>query len=356
MSRNERRRDVLQFDRRARRSIEGTRCVSSRGPLSGPEAGLLEVLAHGGPPLPAATRTEQLEAAYLERGKSLREQVIEAEREGARTTVVPRARTRPAFARVAVVTTVVIALLLGLGAGSAFAMPGNPLYSVRRAGEAVYVSLVPGAQGKADTYASLANRRIDELEYVEDRDISKWYYSLVRDAEGSIESTYGNGRKLKARAEERVMVKARAATLRLEALLGKAYGGMTPAQKGSAESGLERLRLRLRMQKGGPSGPSQQPGQPGEPGSQPGSPQGSTPGGPQTQPGTPQEGQPNQPGTPQQGEPAQPGTPQQGQPNQQGGPGQTSGSQVQQSAQSQQGSPDQQSGRQDQTAAPGEPS
>jgi len=262
MSKNASRRDIRSFERRLRDLPRGE-SHTDRDAQPELESSLLGMLVSGGPELPAARRMDSLKATYVEHGTSLREQAIGSDAAVARPASVPRVRTRHVLARVAAVATVIVALLVGLGFGSAYAMPGNPLYSVKLAAESAYLSLVPGDQNKADAYASYTSRRLNELKYVEERGMSKWYYSLANDAQGGIEDTYGHGKRLRAGAAQKVTEKAQALTLRMEELLGGALGEMTPAQKASVESGLQRIRLQLRMRKGNPSGPSQQNGQPG---------------------------------------------------------------------------------------------
>lgn len=262
MSRNVSRRDIRSFERRLR-DLTAAGSLLDADARPGLEDHLLEMLVSGGPELPTATRTDALKTAYAERGTQRRESAIGSEAAVAKPSRVPRVRAHHMLARVAAVATVIVALLVGLSFGSAYAMPGNPLYSVKLAAESTYLSLVPGDQNKADAYASYTGRRLNELKYVEERGMSKWYYSLANDAQGGIENTYGHGKRLRAGAAQKVTEKAQALTLRMEELLGGALGEMTPAQKASVESGLQRIRLQLRMRKGNPSGPSQQNGQPG---------------------------------------------------------------------------------------------
>jgi hypothetical protein len=277
------RRGIRRFDRWLSDLAEG----GSPGSLEvrpGPERALVDMLVSGGPELPAANRLDALKATYLGRGTSLREKAIDA-----RVVPMKASRTRikahHALARVAAVATIIMALMVGLGLGSAYAMPGNPLYSVKLAAESAYVNLVPGDQNKADAYASYTSRRLNDLRYVEERGMSEWYYPLANDAEGGIGNAYGHGKRLRSQAAQQVTQIAQALTLRLEGLLYKAVGKMTPLQRAAVESGLERVRLQLRMRKGSSPGPSQQNGQPGSSDGQRNGVQNSAPGGPQPQPG-----------------------------------------------------------------------
>ena len=319
MIKNVSRRDIRSFERRMRDLTESGYNLD-REMQPGLETTLLGMLFSGGPELPAARRTDSLKATYVERGTSLREQAITTPVATARPGKTQRVRTHHVLARVAAVATVIVALLVGLSFGSAYAMPGNPLYSVKRAAESAYLSIVPGDQNKADAYASYTSRRLNELKYAEERGKSKWYYSLAKDAEGGIDSTYGHGKRLRAGAAQKVTAKAQALTLRLEELLGRTIDKMTPAEKARLELGLERIRLQLRMRKGAPSGPSQQNGQPGNQNGQQNGQQNTAPSGTQTQPGSQQQQQ--------QSPQTQPGSP--GQPGQPGGPSQSPGDQGQQ--------------------------
>jgi hypothetical protein len=322
MSRSVRRKDTRSLERRAEAGTAGISFVDLEG-QPGLEDRLLGMLMSAGPELPAARHLESLKSAYAERGTALRQQALAAEATKVRPKRRGLVKTHPALARIAAVATVVVALFVSLGFGSAYAMPGNLLYSVKRVAESAYVSLVPGDQNKADAYASYTNRRLNELKYVEERGMSNWYYSLARDAEGGIGNAYGHGKRLRAGAARIVTEKAQAFTLRLEGLIENALGKMTPAEKVKAEHGLEQLQLRLRMRKGAPSGPPQQTGQPGNQNGQ----QNGTPGGPGTQPATQQH---------QQNQQTQPGTP--SQQGQSGGTSQAPGKQGQQSPKQGEGS------------------
>lgn len=303
----------------------------------GPTAGhgidddnLLDMLVSGGPELPATARMDSMKTAFMARGASLRRQALEAGTVTASPAKHARVRAHPALARVAAVAAAVMVLLVGLGFGSAYAMPGNPLYSVKRTAESICLSVVPGDQNKADAYASWTNRRLNDLKYVEERGMGDWYYGLVEDAQGGIENTYQHGKRLRAGASQKVNDKAKALTLRLEGLLGKAQGQMTPAQKAKAESGMERLRLQLRMRQGAPSGPSQQNGQPGNQNGQQNGQQNQQQQQQQNQQQGPQtQSAPSQQQQQQQNQPAQPASPQQNQ--EPGGPTQSQGKQEQQS-------------------------
>lgn len=82
-----------------------------------------------------------------------------------------RKRSRPAFVwnwqpRWATVVAVVLAVLLtgsGTVAAASGSMPDEPLYPVKLATEQIQLTLTPSALGKAELYAELADKRVDEI-------------------------------------------------------------------------------------------------------------------------------------------------------------------------------------------------
>lgn len=256
MSKGGTRRDIRNLEKRIRNCTEGNPEMVGE---TQPDNRLLGILISGGPSLPAAQRRNSLKADYVARGTALREQMSGVAVSAKKTA---RVSAMPVLARYAAVAAVVILILSGLGLGSAYAMPGNPLYSIKRAGESTYISMMSGDQSKADAYASYAGQRLDELEYAEEREMTKWYYPLYRDAQDGIDKTVNYGQKLGSAAEEEAMEKAAVLTLRLESMLEKALGEMTPAERKNAEKQLQRLRIQLNITNGTTPGPSQQNAQP----------------------------------------------------------------------------------------------
>lgn len=261
MRKNVSRKDVRALDRALDSRLTGGP-TADRGVEPGVEDKLLDLLVSGGPALPATARLDSLKKAFMARGAVLRQQALGAGSIAICPAKQARVRAHPALARVAAITVAVMVLLVSLGFGSAYAMPGNPLYSVKRMAESAYLSVVPGDNNKADAYAAWTNRRLNDLEYVEERGMGGWYYELVEDAQAGIENTYQHGRRLRAGASQKMSDKAKALILRLEGLLGKALGEMTPAERVKTKSRMERLRLQLHMRQGAPSGLSPQNSQP----------------------------------------------------------------------------------------------
>jgi len=230
-------------------------------------------LKEGGPGLPRASRKDSLKKEYMERAGALER--IEVAAPVARPAVAGRAgwRPLPALAKVAVVAVAVVALLVGTGIGSAYAMPGNPLYSVKRLLEGARLSLSQSGESKATEYLAFANRRIDELEYTSDRKMESWYLSLAGGAQDRIDATYGQAKRIRGSGQALKLEAARKAELRLEVLLGKIIPKVSGAEKGD----LERVRTRARERlgpAGGQTGPgpggTQGPGQQNQQGQQQG--------------------------------------------------------------------------------------
>lgn len=109
--------------------------------------------------------------------------------------------------RAVLATVIILALLVGLGVASTYAMPGNPLYSVKRFLEDARVFFTPGGESKANARLSSAARRLDELEYVREREMSEWYASLAldagRDIRASLEKTHALPEEKEAEVQSR---------------------------------------------------------------------------------------------------------------------------------------------------------
>ena len=304
---------ILRFASAARSSVDrgrrkgypeaGARKVNHTGELE-----LMDYLSRGGPPLPAARRAEQLRDAYIR-------QMLGAQKAAVKEKV-PTRRPMSIYARIATASIVILALIFGIGLASAYAIPGNPLYSVKRLLEKAHVLILPGASTKANVELSYANKRLDELKYVEDRDMRGWYFNLSRDAEVRIEEVCKASTSLGKKEAHSVLLKARAAMTRLEALVAKASPELTTGQNGELERMMNRGNKYLRMTPGGgPGAPGQvTPTAPGGPGD---GQQNNQPGTNETQPGTLDQQQNGQETQPSGGPGQQPSQLQQGNPENQ---------------------------------------
>lgn len=148
-----------------------------------------------------------------------RDETAEPALAAAEKTAAPRRRvfTLP---RVAAACLVILALLVGMGFASTYAMPGNPLYSVKRTMERARLLLTQGGEGEANLLIDSACRRLDELEYAGEREMTFWYASLAMDAVRDILKALGEGRDLpEEEAAASVRSRALEALKRLESLL-----------------------------------------------------------------------------------------------------------------------------------------
>lgn len=210
------------------------------------EGNIVNLLKSGGPSLPRAHRVEALKSDYMARAMELRNTVAkEAGRQAKRLSPL---RAHPAVARALVAGAAAVILLTALGFGSAYAMPGNPLYSVKRAGESIYLSLLRGNQRRAFAFAAFSQRRIRELEYVLTRDMRGWCYPLIEDCEGGLGRSYEHGKKLTADIFRAVTARLKVIAERLELLIKEALGNMTAEERAKTVKVMERLRIRLRIQ------------------------------------------------------------------------------------------------------------
>jgi hypothetical protein len=180
---------------------------------------MIEALREGGTSLPPSERAEFYRESLLaaaakarsELGEGLagpaREPAFDSMWMGAGKTA---ARHRRVFTlpRVAAACFVILALLVGMGFASTYAMPGNPLYCVRRGMEKVRLAFTPGGESEANLLVSNAERRLDEFEYAGEREMTGWYASLAMDAGRDI---------LKALAESRDLPEEKAAAIRSRA-------------------------------------------------------------------------------------------------------------------------------------------
>jgi hypothetical protein len=146
---------------------------------------------------------------------------------------------------------VVLALLFSAGFASTYAMPGNPLYSVKRLVERARISFAVGGDSKTSALLSSTEERLDELEFVCSGKKKQWYYSIARDAAGDIERAYIEAGHASADARGRFRERARSASRRLESLLPSTLPALSQPEQESLDGCLNRMRRRLGSQSGG---------------------------------------------------------------------------------------------------------
>lgn len=251
---------------------------------------IIDFLEEGGPALPTAVREAELKKAFMARAELLQSGTLQSEQVRPSTALRPRKITT--FARVAVVAACLLALLTGTALASTYAMPGNPLYSVKRLTERAHLLFLPDGASKAGAYLTYANRRIKELKYAEDRGSENWYFPLIQGALARIESTARQSAVLNKAARKATVTGASRAEAQLEALVNRISPALSNEQRGSIERGANRVRQKLGMP---PSGNMNGPGPGGEssPGDSGGQQDGQTGPG-QSLNGTEQQGQPEE--------------------------------------------------------------
>jgi hypothetical protein len=100
-----------------------------------------------------------------------------------------RMRTMRALAVAGVAVLIVLVLFVAVGFGSVNAMPGSPLYSVKRFTESVKLGFTSGGVARANAYIQQADKRVQELEYASQNNMSGWYYGLSRDALAALDNS-----------------------------------------------------------------------------------------------------------------------------------------------------------------------
>lgn len=163
-------------------------------------------MAEAGKSLPASRHTAAIKGSLVS--------AVDAERlaghqPAKRRRLRPRVLAHTAF-QGAVALLLLVAVVVTLGFSSTQAMPGNPLYPVKRLVEKAATSLEDGA-GKAQSHLSQAASRIEELGYSQGKNMDGWYYKLAREAEQSVDVAKSEAAALPA--PEAAKVESRAGEL-----------------------------------------------------------------------------------------------------------------------------------------------
>ncbi len=162
---------------------------------------LVAAIQREGLALPPSVRGGEIRGAMMEQVVAARETgragVVRA---GRPARVNARLRPLQAFAMSAVALAVAVVVVLSVGLASLHAMPGNPLYSVKRVVENVGLA-ASGGRSKIDRRLSLAETRLLELEYVQLRGMKTWFLPLVLDAESDIDEVKREAAALGSRSE-----------------------------------------------------------------------------------------------------------------------------------------------------------
>lgn len=169
--------------------------------LSPEESPLAAALRRAGLALPASERTGEVRGALTEQVTAARDTGrAGAVRAGRPAGVKPRLRPLPAFAITVAAMAMAVMIVLSVGLASLNAMPGNPLYSVKRAVEGAGLALSSG-HSKVDRRLSQAEKRMRELEYARARGMKSWLLPLLHDAENEIDEVRKEASELGIRFE-----------------------------------------------------------------------------------------------------------------------------------------------------------
>ncbi|MDI6874498.1 DUF5667 domain-containing protein [Candidatus Solincola sp.] len=154
---------------------------------------LEEEVRRAGLAIPPSERAAQIREDLLSQVEALRamamNSTVEAEGEArAESAVVPLRCRRVTWPRAVAAAMIVLAVLVSMGVASTYAMPGNPLYSVKRFLENVHSAFTPGGESEAGVSLSHAEKRLKELKYAGEREMNGWYVGLAHDAIADIRS------------------------------------------------------------------------------------------------------------------------------------------------------------------------
>jgi Domain of unknown function (DUF5667) len=169
--------------------------------LSPEESPLAAAIQRAGLSLPASERTGEMRGALMEQATAARDTGRSgAVRAGGPAGARTRLRPLPTFAMTAAAMALVIMIVLSVGLASLNAMPGNPLYSVKRTVEGVGLAVSSG-HSKVNRRLSQAEKRMRELEYAQAHGMKSWLLPLLHDAENEIDEVRKEASELGSRFE-----------------------------------------------------------------------------------------------------------------------------------------------------------
>lgn len=210
----------------AHKYIEGSRRRAGRwglrirGSRTSLDAQILNAVSEKGLSLPPPKRAAQIRQSLVSRAAAIQgKNHVADDRSLARHRLAPLRKGIPAIAKVAIAAVVALVLLFTVGLSSSYAMPGNPLYSVKRLIEKAHLFFLSGGESKADTYLSHAARRLDEIKYVKERRMGDWYFPLARDAENCILASQKEASSLSEEAAVKILTQTATLLARLESMV-----------------------------------------------------------------------------------------------------------------------------------------
>lgn len=244
----------------AHRYIDGNRRrswrrgIRIRGSHTKLDAQILNAISEKGLSLPPSKRAAQLRQSLVSQAAAIQgKNHVAEDRSQAIYRLAPLRKRIPAIAKVAIAAMVILALLFTVGLSSSYAMPGNPLYSVKRLVEKAHLFFSPSGESKAGTYLSHAARRLDELEYVNERHMRDWYFPLARDAENCIIASQKEASSLGEEAAGKILTQTATLLASLESMVREIRPELPLDQQEILERGRKEAREALDRYLPGPS-------------------------------------------------------------------------------------------------------
>ncbi|MBN2169324.1 MAG: hypothetical protein JW738_08775 [Actinobacteria bacterium] len=242
MSADNNKRDIWKFAVLVRRAISGKGHGPGEvaGERSNNKEQMIGRLSESLSTLPGPRRTGQLKTAALERAPLPVQETIGVAKSGRSA-----GRLFPVLAKAGMAVVLVLVLFIGMGFASVSAMPGNPLYSVKRVIESAKVSLASGGESTAEHLLDNAEERLDEIEYVKKREMKGWYYSLAEDAEADMERAYREAEHACGRSADKICSRAGKCHKRLKGLIDDSSEELSPSQEQQLDHRMQQFRNEL---------------------------------------------------------------------------------------------------------------
>lgn len=179
--------------RTGREGCEGDRLFAERVRLAGMS-------------LPTSQSADEIRDTFVAKVEAARSKA-EASRRAVSNGRAPSRRLVPALGAICIAVVFAAVLFASIGFATVSAMPGNPLYSVKRAIERVYVA-TESRDARVNALLEQAGERISELEYAESHGMRSWFSPLREDAREEIEEAKREAGLISPRATDEAGRKA----------------------------------------------------------------------------------------------------------------------------------------------------
>jgi hypothetical protein len=147
-------------------------------------------IEQAGSSLPESNRTVEIRELFVQKALARKA----AAGDGRRSAPWP-GRLVPVMAGFAIALIIAVATVVSAGFASVGAMPGSPLYSLKRTIQRARVSVSSGTD-KVNALLTDANERMRELDYAKSRNLSEWLVPLIQDAREEIDEAVSEGRSI----------------------------------------------------------------------------------------------------------------------------------------------------------------